>query len=558
MKIVRIYYKPPPSINLPHTDGRLYLRKMQGSYLISLALCHNEEQVRLIKDATNLQALLEEHSIVRQLGRYRDSKSVWIITPYTFTINTEGRNLEKVYDYINSNIDREAEVDGYNLIMDIVRCYSHWNHGSVKYIADNIDNDVEDTEDGFATKFYLTANSNSYFNGEDMEGCSISIGLENDKHTCEDCDNYTEYGEVDVLYYIESRDGYVCETCREDYYICSACDSYVHGDDSHYDDNSDGSYCESCWDNREDDYGIHSYDYQPYLKFYNYIKGEIAKSSDYRKDKVPYYGTEIEVECMGGSRSSYAEKITSYGGEDEKFFYCKRDGSLSHGFEICTMPMTFNAIKNLNLWESILKYRGRDKLQSYNTSTCGMHIHINREAFSDHHLFKFISFIHEFKSLVYLISQRKRVGELNQYSKFNNSFKEKAKGVMVNSIKNKKNSYQANKDDKSYIPAGKHCTANYGEKYVPVNLQHHNTIEVRIFKGNLREESIRKNFEFVDSLYYFTKNNPIYRLKVKEYLDHCYREMKSYPNLNSFIDQNSTKVKEIVNFPLSVPEGLDY
>ena len=109
MKIVRIYYKPPPSINLPHTDGRLYLRKMQGSYLISLALCHNEEQVRLIKDATNLQALLGEHSIGRQLGRYRDSKTVWIIAPYTFTVNTEGRNLEKVYDYINSNIDREAE-----------------------------------------------------------------------------------------------------------------------------------------------------------------------------------------------------------------------------------------------------------------------------------------------------------------------------------------------------------------------------------------------------------------------------------------------------------------
>ena len=71
-------------------------------------------------------------------------------------------------------------------------------------------------------------------------------------------------------------------------------------------------------------------------------------------------------------------------------------------------------------------------------------------------------------------------------------------------------------------------------------------------------KTIRQNVEFVDSLYYFTKNNPIYKLRVKGYLDYCYRELKTYPNLNSFIEKNANRVKEIVEFPLTVPEGLNY
>jgi hypothetical protein len=278
----------------------------------------------------------------------------------------------------------------------------------------------------------------------------------------------------------------------------------------------------------------------------------MSKVADYKKHKLPFYGAELEVECKGGDRNEYAENIMNYEGE-EKYFYCKQDGSLSHGFEICFMPMTFNAIKNLNLWDAMLKYRGRDSLQSYNTSTCGMHIHINREAFTDHHLFKFITFIHEYKSFIYLISQRKRVNELNHYSKFNNAFKDRAKKSMVESIKSRKHNYVEGGGKYST-----HSTTRFGDKYVPINLQHSNTVEVRIFKGNLMEESIRKNFEFVDSLYYFTKANPIYRLKLQEYLDFCSRDIKMYPNLNKFVDSNVSKVKDILTFPLAVPEGLEY
>ena len=125
---------------------------------------------------------------------------------------------------------------------------------------------------------------------------------------------------------------------------------------------------------------------------------------------------------------------------------------------------------------------------------------------------------------------------------------------MVDSIKNKKEQLSAGVMRKPKL----HSTAHFGEKYVPINLQHSNSIEVRIFKGNLRETSFRKNFEFVDSLYYFTRDNPIYKLKAKEYISYCTSEKKKYPNLNMFFADNPEPLKNIIRFPLEVPEGLSY
>tara|TARA_Y100000310_G_C20268267_1_gene616793 strand:- start:293 stop:673 length:381 start_codon:yes stop_codon:yes gene_type:complete len=126
---------------------------------------------------------------------------------------------------------------------------------------------------------------------------------------------------------------------------------------------------------------------------------------------------------------------------------------------------------------------------------------------------------------------------------------------MVETIKNKKKTLS---DSNISTKPKLHSTVNYGEKYVPINLQHSNTIEVRIFKGNMAEGSFRKNFEFVDALYYFTREHPIYKLKVKEFINYCTNDKKWYPNLNRFLAHNNERLKDIIRFPLSVPEGLNY
>jgi len=552
-KLIRLYYKPPTDTE----DGVAYFRKMSGSKLAGIFICHNQEQVDKVKSATNLVDLYNT-KLARRTGSvssYRNNQLTFIgyTIPY---VNRLGSDYESTADYgnmsrlYNSMLDRVINDDTYDIILDILQNYSNGVH--IDAISRKLNNEPVHTEDGMFTRVWFEGSDNDYLNGSSMDGRFISLIAREYSRCCNDCD-YIDYEESsEYLYYVDGSGHYVCESCRDDEYAyCEDCNELFHYDHLNYSERQGTYYCENHYNDMVDSV-IHEYNYTPFLTFYDYNKNVMSKVADYKKHKLPFYGAELEVECKGGDRNEYAENIMNYEGE-EKYFYCKQDGSLSHGFEICFMPMTFNAIKNLNLWDAMLKYRGRDSLQSYNTSTCGMHIHINREAFTDHHLFKFITFIHEYKSFIYLISQRKKVNELNHYSKFNNAFKDRAKKSMVESIKSRKHNYVEGGGKYST-----HSTTRFGDKYVPINLQHSNTVEVRIFKGNLMEESIRKNFEFVDSLYYFTKENPIYRLKLQEYLDFCSRDIKMYPNLNKFVDSNISKVKDILTFPLAVPEGLEY
>jgi len=552
-KLIKLYYKPSTEAS----EGRAYLRNLSGSKLAGMFICHNEEQVTKVKSSRNLKLLYTEMITDKRamLQRYTHHKMTFVgyNARYMSSLGSgyadtsASGNMDRLYIQL---LDRVINEEGYDIIRDVIKNYHHAIH--IDTIIRNLVNVPVRTIDGMHTKVWEIAPSHSYYNGDSIEGDSISLIASEYSRGCECCE-FRDYDEdTEYLFYVEGSDYYVCEPCRDDEYsYCSDCSSLFHQDDLRWVDRVQEYYCDSCH-NPDNDSCIKSYDYTPYLTFYDYNKNVMSSVHNYKKYKLPFYGAELEVECKGGDREEYAEEIMNYEGE-EKYFYCKHDGSLSDGFEICFMPMTFNAIKSLNLWDAMLKYRGRDKLQSFNTTTCGMHIHINREAFTDHHLFKFISFIHEFKSFIYLISQRKKTGEFNSYAKFNNGFKDRAKKSMVDSIKSRKSGWKEYKDKYST-----HSTTRFGEKYVPVNLQHRDTVEVRIFKGNLMEESIRKNFEFVDSLYYFTRENPIYRLKVGEYLDFCSRDIKKYPNLNAFIDNNANKVKEILRFPLEVPAGLDY
>ena len=552
-KLIKLYYKPSTDTS----PERAYLRNISGSKLAGMFICHNDEQVNNIK-GDNLLVLYSSMMAdrTRMLNRYRNKATTFIgygssyisSMGSDYAITSNSGNIDKLYTHLLDRVVNEE--DDYDIIQDVLVNYFHNIH--IDIIVPNLVNANVHTEDGMHTKMWKVAGSDSYHNGNSIEGDPLSLIAYSYARHCNDC-NYIDYDEdTDCMHWVAGGDYSVCESCRDDSYsYCEDCGDLFHHDDMHYSEREGTYYCDTHY-NHVDDSVIHEYNYTPYLTFYDYNKNVMSRVENYRKHTLPFYGAELEVECKGGDRNEYAENIMNYEGE-EKYFYCKQDGSLSHGFEICFMPMTFNAIKSLNLWDAMLKYRGSDKLQSYNTSTCGMHIHINREAFTDHHLFKFISFIHEYKSFNYLISQRKKARELNQYSKFNNAFKDRAKKSMVETIKNRKSDYRNSGEKYST-----HSTTRFGDKYVPINLQHTNTVEVRIFKGNLMEESIRKNFEFVDSLYYFTKANPIYRLKVQEYLDFCSRDIKMYPNLNKFVDSNIRKVKDILTFPLAVPEGLEY
>lgn len=256
-----------------------------------------------------------------------------------------------------------------------------------------------------------------------------------------------------------------CERCYEDnVYTCEHCNESRWENDDHY-CNSD--------DDDEDSGVIHKFDYKPYPQFFGVGKYHL--------------GFELEVES-NNNRHDDAEYAQNDLGAHA---YMKSDGSLNDGFEIVTHPHTLDEYqKNFN-WQGIKKLSKRG-CRSWNTSTCGIHVHVSRTAFGDSvepkygsdkwndwvlkrqaHELRFMKLIYDNQRQVERIS-----GRASSFARFDD------KGNLVNKVKH---GHQRN------------------DRYSAVNTENENTLEVRVFKGSLRPERVLSALEFVHASVEYTR-----------------------------------------------------
>lgn len=310
---------------------------------------------------------------------------------------------------------------------------------------------------------------------------------------CDSCETYA--------YYSNSRgwngDVY-CQPCYDEYiYYCEDCNENYHinrGHDCSYDDDDDNNS------------PIHNYSYKPAPEFFGQGKY--------------YLGFELEVESRNESRydgAAIAESILGH------HAYMKDDGSLNDGFEIVTHPHTLEAYENFK-WEilSALKSRG---YRSWNTNTCGLHVHVSRTAFDpvripntrrervlrrQAHELRFMKLIYDNQRQVERIAGRSNC----HYSSFDD------KNNLVPKVKN---GYQSN------------------GRYAAVNTENHETLEVRVFRGSLRPERVRSALEFVHAAVEYTrdlkvsgKNNA---LTWSKFLAYVVTNENIYPNLLTIINE---------------------
>lgn len=245
---------------------------------------------------------------------------------------------------------------------------------------------------------------------------------------------------------------FLCESCgtvtsREE--MCS-----VVGDD-------DGMYCGSCCAEAED---------EDEDEEFNLIHNSSTDVLDFcLKLGSPidgvYYGIELEVETE--KRSESAEYFL---GLLDNYAIIKEDGSLSNGWELVTAPATIEIHKKelakrfLSEREAIREYG----LSSATTKTCGMHVHISRGPLTNLQIGKMQVFLHNpaNRSFIEVIAQRNP----EVYASF--AGQKKVVDVLKGS----------------------------DSRYTALNLQNDNTVEVRIFRGNLRVDRVFKNLEFCAAL----------------------------------------------------------
>jgi hypothetical protein len=301
---------------------------------------------------------------------------------------------------------------------------------------------------------------------------------------CADCSDW-EYEDNTVVPY----NGYdsVCRNCIDRSYVWSSYyDAHVYcehsadaldrdgdtvtihneDDDFHYDDN-------------EDMY-VHC-DYSPRNKL---IRGyhTAKKNDDYRliasdftRRTNRFMGVELEVEVARGDSSDIVEAINdaTNDGEVGRRVFFEEDGSLSNGFEMITQPMGLDMHADWWRWlEDKSLVRG---LRSHDTSTCGLHVHVNKSALNNMQINKMSVFINhpDNAELIRKISRRYAVSYARILEK---------------------------KLGRAHRVEGD----GYDSRYEAFNITNRKTVEFRIFKGTIKYDSLMAALEFVNAVVSFT------------------------------------------------------
>lgn len=333
--------------------------------------------------------------------------------------------------------------------------------------------------------------------------------------TCRRCDEYYPNSEMG---YAEHCDGcssrmFSCASCGEPTYDYDRCLVGPHTNDY-------VEWCEDCrdysafWCNRCDIYHeegyrcghnyVEDYSYKPSPVFY-------GVEFDHDFDRHMFMGFELEVEDCGGA-SNGTDIIRDTLGD---LVYFKEDGSLEDGFEIVTHPMTLAYASSID-WSWLPRLRDNG-YRSWDTSTCGLHVHVDKRAFSGRkHQYAFTLLLMRNRSLSYLISGRQG----NHYAQFD-------------------------KDIRLEIPKYMKNKPNDLQRYSAVNVLNRATIEVRMFRGSLKRERILSALEYVHSAVDYTRyvksgNTSKEYLTSPAFIQWIRANADKYPNLTEYIN-NSTE-----------------
>ena len=164
----------------------------------------------------------------------------------------------------------------------------------------------------------------------------------------------------------------LCLTCMEDRYTaCARCGTLIPNHQACYlpaGEDDDESYCPDCYLTVAGQKPIHDYYYRPSPCFWG--------------DGPFYFGVELEID-EAGEDSDNARRLLAIANQGQPQLYCKHDGSLDDGFELVTHPMSLSYYRTEMPWEALLREAVRMGYLSHQSGTCGLHIHVSREAFGD-------------------------------------------------------------------------------------------------------------------------------------------------------------------------------
>ena len=339
---------------------------------------------------------------------------------------------------------------------------------------------------------------------------------------CESCESYNSHGTS----YVTDRGEQWCTDCTDrGAYWCDDCDEY----------NSDG--CDRCSDDMSSDGSrlIHDYSYRPDAIFHST-----------NKDERLFFGIEIEVEAKDDLRESaeYAHQL-----ESMDLAYLKHDGSLNNGFEIVTHPMSHDFFKNeasdfFAVMEGLRSQQGI-RVKSWDTKTCGLHIHISRTGFSGGaHMHRFLNLVYSNPDLYSTLAGRTS----DQWAKFTDiiqrEYARNSEGDRVPDLIN--GGYQIISKRSFMHKLG---SERNSDRYSAVNTLNRETLEMRIFRGTVNSETVKAHLDLAHASVEYTRTLTVQdvregALSADNFMWYVFQNEALYPELSARLDNLVVRLAE--------------
>jgi len=360
---------------------------------------------------------------------------------------------------------------------------------------------------------------NSAFSGDDYfvdneSWCEYCY--ENNTFYCEPCG--TSYSDRNDYYSV--GDNTWCDDCTSRHaWYCDDCDQYNReGDECYNCDNTQSGSPSIAGRNCNCRRTIHEYSCKPALVFHGESKQGL------------YMGFELETQIRGGNISEAADFTSSVLAVNNTGII-KHDASIGRdgydGFEIVTQPHTHLQYRDNSsiLWGAIETLREKYGARSWDTKSCGLHIHVSRKGFSSG------AHMHRFISLVYSNAQHmmKFAGRKSDYARFNDVYTFNEYDQPVKSFKHKVGDPRR----------------NHTERYSAVNTQNQDTLELRFFRGTMNTSTILSALDLVQAMVEYTRVLRLDEVKLGAldwtwFADYVRDNNGLYPDLYNRLDKISS------------------
>ena len=313
--------------------------------------------------------------------------------------------------------------------------------------------------------------------------------------------------------YLEDDEGddcrVLCHSCRERHYTtCDRCGALIHVENIYEYDSED--LCRDCYDDACAEGPIHEYDYMPELIFHG--KG------------LRKFGVELEIDDGGKSRSN-ANRLLEVANKAAVNLYIKSDGSLDDGLELVTHPMSLDYHLHEMPWAAVLDQAKQLNYHSHSTNTCGLHVHISRMAFGctyetqEECIARLVFFVEKFWPELLRFSRRTQ-GQLNRWA---------ARYGM-----------KLNPKDQMY-----HAKNSCAGRYTAVNLTNADTVEIRLFRGTLKLNTLTATLQLVNHLCEVAVSMSDQELQDMSWFD--FLDQITEPELIQYLKERRLYVNEPVN-----------